>query len=393
MRSKSLYVLRADIGDFYGSVYTHSIPWALHSKSTAKVIRDSSLFGNRIDTCVRNCQDGQTKGIPIGPDTSLLIGEIILSAVDGSLPTEIRNRGFRYMDDYEFCFWSRQEAVTAIAELQNALSKFELDLNPSKTEIIELPSPIEDAWASHLRILPISRRPKRQRYDLINFFSNAFAYFRDHKGAYILRYAISKLNSASIHRSNWELYQNFLIQCAVVEPGCMPFVYSQLLKYKRAGYSIANVHLEEVFNELMTKHAIVGHSSEVAWALWGCILFDVRIDKDSAYRVTKMDECVVALLTLHAHELGLVDSSADFSLWSGYMGPPDLRDSMWLLSYEAGIKKWLPSLTPTGIDHIAADPDFDFLRSNGVAFYDTTIANKLRAGSRRIPTPTIMPYP
>jgi glycosyltransferase A (GT-A) superfamily protein (DUF2064 family) len=79
LRSTSRYILQADINRFYPSVYTHSIPWAIHTKAVAKSNRGDGYIGNRIDRLVRNGQDGQTMGIPIGPDTSLLIAEILLT--------------------------------------------------------------------------------------------------------------------------------------------------------------------------------------------------------------------------------------------------------------------------------------------------------------------------
>ena len=43
------YVLHTDITDCYGSIYTHSIAWALHGKTVAKQKRwDTSLIGNSI---------------------------------------------------------------------------------------------------------------------------------------------------------------------------------------------------------------------------------------------------------------------------------------------------------------------------------------------------------
>ncbi len=77
-RARSKYILKTDISRFYASVYSHSIPWAIHGKKEAKSKRRTNILGNRIDKAVRDCQDTQTVGIPIGPDTSLIIAEIIL---------------------------------------------------------------------------------------------------------------------------------------------------------------------------------------------------------------------------------------------------------------------------------------------------------------------------
>src|SRR5207249_1751620 len=58
------YLLRADISRFYASVYTHSIPWALHGKEFSKKNKRAKNLGNQLDELLRNCQDGQTNGIP-----------------------------------------------------------------------------------------------------------------------------------------------------------------------------------------------------------------------------------------------------------------------------------------------------------------------------------------
>ena len=77
------YVLRADIAQFYPSIYTHAIPWAIHSKPVAKAnMRNAALLGNKLDKEVQGGQNGQTKGVLIGPDTSLGIAEILMGVVD-----------------------------------------------------------------------------------------------------------------------------------------------------------------------------------------------------------------------------------------------------------------------------------------------------------------------
>jgi hypothetical protein len=64
--------LAADISEFYHSIYTHSISWALHTKLFAKSNQKAKVVGNLLDKATQNGQHGQTVGIPIGPDTSLV---------------------------------------------------------------------------------------------------------------------------------------------------------------------------------------------------------------------------------------------------------------------------------------------------------------------------------
>jgi hypothetical protein len=60
----------ADVRGFFHSIYTHAIAWAIHGKDFAKKNRGSVHYGNLIDLLCRNAQDGQTLGLPVGPDTS-----------------------------------------------------------------------------------------------------------------------------------------------------------------------------------------------------------------------------------------------------------------------------------------------------------------------------------
>jgi len=76
------YLLKTDIARYYPSIYTHSIPWALHTKEKARADTKYALPGNRLDLWMRECQDKQTGGIPIGPDTSYIVSEVIGTAMD-----------------------------------------------------------------------------------------------------------------------------------------------------------------------------------------------------------------------------------------------------------------------------------------------------------------------
>jgi len=71
--SSSRYIVKCDVSRFFHSIYTHCIPWALHGKAASKADRkvdSATIFGNRLDYIIRQGQDGQTVGIPVGPDFS-----------------------------------------------------------------------------------------------------------------------------------------------------------------------------------------------------------------------------------------------------------------------------------------------------------------------------------
>ena len=147
------YVLKTDISRFYSSIYTHSIPWAMHGKSFAKQKgnRGDNHLGNLLDKQMRNSQDDQTLGIQVGNDVSLIVSELIGCAIDELVLNEFNSVvGFRYIDDYYLFFRKKEEAETVLASLRRTIGQFELELNNEKTTIYELPRSTEPEWTSKL---------------------------------------------------------------------------------------------------------------------------------------------------------------------------------------------------------------------------------------------------
>ncbi len=375
IRSTSRYVLQADVARCYPSIYTHSIPWAMHTKAVAKANHSDNLLGNLIDKQVRNAQDQQTMGLPIGPDTSMLIGEIILDAVDVDLSVKaaqagLQLNGFRYFDDYEFGFKGLAQAENTLSLLQEVLSQYELALNPNKTNIAPLPVLMESSAISEIRAYQFRESLIGQQTDIIHYFDRSFTLALDEPTEGVLKYAISRIGSETVHTQNWPLLENLLFQCITVEPGALYFVLNHLSAYRSNGYGVNLMNLGDVLNETILQHAPLSHGSEVAWALWGLIFFGVSIDVNVAEKASKMNDPFVSMLLLDARNRGLVSTTADFSSIQQYMTSEDLYGEQWLVAYEANVKGWLPSVS--GIDHVAADVSFNLLKNGGVSFYDTS---------------------
>ena len=88
LNSKFPFILQADISRFFYTAYTHSIPWAIVGKEKAKNWlqhdrrRLATHWSSKFDTALQSCQSRETFGIPVGPDTSRVIAEILLSGVE-----------------------------------------------------------------------------------------------------------------------------------------------------------------------------------------------------------------------------------------------------------------------------------------------------------------------
>ena len=125
VRVGARYVVNADVSLFYPSLYTHALPWALHTKQTSKQQQNSkALLGNRLDQGLRKGQDNQTIGVPIGPSWSLALSELVMSRIDAALQAKFPHlRGIRTLDDYEFGAASEATANLILSTLRSELAE------------------------------------------------------------------------------------------------------------------------------------------------------------------------------------------------------------------------------------------------------------------------------
>lgn len=371
-RSASKYLLQADISNFYPSIYTHSIPWALHTKPVAKSsFAFSANIGNQIDAHIRNCQEMQTKGVPIGPDASFAIAEIVMTSIDEMLVPIVGNKYHRYIDDFEFGCSSYQQAETTLGKLQEVLEQFELTLNSSKTKIIESPCRLDPIWLHELKNYRFRSEPIQQRNDFLHYFDLVMDYLGKYPDDPIVKYAILKSSSRLIYSANWSTYQSIILQWAIAEPGILPIALDFIKFYESKGFAIDKDEVQETMEFLITEHAPMGHTSEVSYAIFGMILFGINFSASTVGVLESIENPIVALLTLDAQQQGLIPSSHVFGLWQSLMNPTELKTSNWLLAYEALIKGWLPSAT--GSDYIKTDDGFKYLQSKNVQFYDHSL--------------------
>lgn len=364
------HVLFADVSQFYPTLYTHAIPWALHGKAFAKA-NIGKTDGDEIDRAMRACSSGQTIGIPIGPDASFVVAEIVLTAVDALLKDKLPDlRGFRYLDDYELAFGSRAEAEEAQLYLEGALGDFELVVNPFKTHVLELPLPWSPSWTHDLNTFPIRDATSAQTLnDLIALFSRAAEVAgRDrHKGA--LKYALRKSRDVPIDAHSWPTFQALVWSAVSMEPTTVAVGLDLLgVKSDEVGVAIDKRGAADALEPLIAKNAPLRNGSEVAWAIWAAILLEVDLSADAAKAIAAMEDDFVALLALDADERARFPAGAlDKSAWETLIDYDEvLLGAHWLLAYEASHKGWLSSAST----RVGADPFFDVLQSRDVYFYD-----------------------
>lgn len=165
------HIVKADIKNFYPSVYTHSLAWAIHGKQSirhgkkGKNRRDLKLVGNRLDKLFQVANDGCTNGLPIGPAVSDIASEIIVSAVDRVLTTELKKceiecEAVRFKDDYRILVSSEADARKVVKVLQAALKEYNLELSDEKTTVSALPDGLFRPWVSRYHLVHPRKRSR-----------------------------------------------------------------------------------------------------------------------------------------------------------------------------------------------------------------------------------------
>ncbi|WP_158622218.1 RNA-directed DNA polymerase [Corallococcus sp. CA047B] len=366
-RRRGRYILQADISQFYHSLYTHSIPWALHGKATAKKNQsNSTLTGNILDELVRSGQDRQSIGIPIGPDSSLALAEILMSSIDLQVDEDIDYAGaYRFVDDWEMSFTNLSRAEKGLAQLQQILGDWELTLNPKKTRILELPLSLESPWATEISQFKLITKGKRARASIIHYFDLVFRLAALHPDESIIKYAVGRIRYEAPVTETWDLLESLLFQSVNAEPGILSYVLEIIENHFRAGCTLDKTGLARLLSDQIVRHAPQGHGSEVLWSLWGALRFDIRLNSSAARSVQKIQDSFIGILALDLIHRENLEAPKETAWWESLMDPAALAGNHWLLSYEAGIKKLLKG----GKAHIIKNAHFNFLKSAEVSFY------------------------
>lgn len=375
------FALKTDISRYYPTLYTHSISWALHGKDEAKKKRNSSLlYGNDLDKWVRSTRDGQTLGIPIGPDTSIIISEILTTAVDCELERRIGNlQGLRIIDDYLLFFKEKHECEEALVCLNEIFKEYELEMNPIKIQILELPYVLEPIWKPEIRLFHFRIAENAlnnysvQRYDLINFFSRVNDFCRQFPDSNILKYGIKRIHSKPIFEDNLPLFESLLLKSTLTQSSCISDVAGILKENMNKKYDGKKERIGRTLSELIRIHSKYSNHHEISWALWLAKEFEIDIDKTLYPLLSKLDNPIVVLLILDLRDHELISQKIDESRWKRFMVKDQLYDDHWLLAYEVMLKGWIP----ISKDYLESDPFFKALKDDNVSFYDTTISEIL----------------
>lgn len=135
------HLVKADIANCYGTIYTHSIPWAIHTKKKSKNNHDEKLFGNKIDNCIQAMQYGETKGIPQGSVLMDFLAELVLADIDAEIAAKAKDVGhykiLRYRDDYSIFVNDPLDGRKILKALSEVLANRGMHMNSDKSVVTD----------------------------------------------------------------------------------------------------------------------------------------------------------------------------------------------------------------------------------------------------------------
>ncbi|MBK8457568.1 MAG: RNA-directed DNA polymerase [Phyllobacteriaceae bacterium] len=366
--------VKTDIARFYPSIYTHSIAWAIVGKSIAKANHQTAAFkrsfANKIDAAVRAGQEGQTIGIPIGPDTSRVISELIAIEIETELLSVLLdwgNRSVRYVDDMLIGIDETESEADILSKLTASLVEYELELNAGKTKINGLGIRHAPEWIHYIRSFKLSSSRSKQRDDLDSYFEHALFLADENPQENVLLFACKRACSLSIGDENGGHLVRWLLYCCRRAPSCLRFV-SEFLAAKPPSEALVRDQVSSFILQQIPRKSEAAHTEELAWLLFwareiGLELPDIVINSCSHIRSS-----VVALIALDIREAGNVSGVLDDAFWRGFCNPDGLKLEMWLVAYEASKRQWWSS--DQNCDFISKHEFFSDLLAEDVSFYD-----------------------
>ena len=337
-------------------------------------------FSDELDTAIRACQDKQSVGIPIGPDTSHIVSEIIACRIDDEIKKKYSQIGVevcRYYDDYYLFVSTQDEADLVVKGIQKILNEYQLEVNDKKVEIDEYPFAFENNWVTDLHRFEFSQTNLTN--SIKHYFSIIWGIANKNRSRtdWIFKYSLKtfEFGTTKIPKNSWKVFENLLLKTALFQPAILDIVTRILLSYQHFIDVESKVKIKNLIESVIKSHSPVNHSFEITWALWLAKSFKISIKEEIANLVieTKDSTSILVLLCIAKVE-NLVQGTPNFTIIENELKDDILFSEFWLLAYEAVYKGWL---TPAETNLIENNGFFKILKDKNIDFFNC---------SRQLPT-------
>ena len=361
------YLLHSDISRYYHSIYTHAIPWALHTKAIAKANRSLKQLGNRLDTLVRNGQDGQTIGLPVGPDTSRVLAEILGVAIDETMcqtDKRFKKSLVRFVDDVTAGAQNSEDAERIRNCLRKILHEFQLEVNEEKTETVKVLSLEYASWRHDLHARMPRRNGALAKFEV--FFDLILRLSISWPKANVPVYALKQARKVFIAADQWKAVEDFLLMIYRSHPVTLPVVV-EVLANRNLEKSDVDTKKIALFIRANLKNLFDNYRlGELAWMLFLAKALRITVRVSDIKMLTEINSSVCSLLLCDLELRGLIAGKLDKSYWNRSLNDTGLRSEMWLYVYEASRKGW----TGQSDLFLKSNAQFAELHARQISFYN-----------------------
>lgn len=377
--------VKTDIARFYPSIYTHAIAWSIVGKAFAKANHHTpafkSSFANNLDKAVGAGQEGQTIGIPIGPDTSRIISELIAVEVEqiakGYIP-DLDSRAVRYVDDMLIGLDDKDSTQTALSGITAALYEYDLEINAEKTITVGIGYRHAPEWINYIRNYNISTSERRQREDLDSYFEQSIFLADSNHRDNVLLFATKRAATFSVLPGNMEHLVRWFLYIARRSPSCLSFV-AEHLSANHSTISASHSEIEQYILQQIPIKADVAHTDELAWLLFWAREAKIILPAAILKKATGLRNSTIALLIMDIRSTGRISGRISDAYWKQSATELGLKSEMWMVAYEATLKGWWG--TQPAKSFASGHTFFGELWQRGIEFYDPK--KKARASAQR----------
>lgn len=388
--SKYQYAVKADISRFFYTIYTHSIPWAVWGKNKAKQDYRRGWFkahwSNKLDMALQSCQSRETFGIPVGPDTSRIVSEILMSGIEwenGFSNNLDFSNAVRLIDDIYIGKDSKYDAQKTLDDLEVGLWKYNLQLNEEKTSISETKFVFDDYWKRDFDGIEFWADGRTSDKKKIKHIVDAALYHCENEKTELPAIwacrrliKVSKLvdDKISLIDAFFRLGRDY--------PSTTKHVAEFLVNNRKnlAGPEIGS-RVEYWIKSLISLNYRDKNDLELSWVLLIAGIYGIKLTKDDFPDFDYIPGSVVFSIIGLLRQHGLLDVPLGSWDWKSRFKKSGIYGPDWLPLYEAVLRKWTKDTKLIAL--INSSPHFQKLLLDRVSFLDDDILKISKIDFRR----------
>ncbi|SNB85407.1 hypothetical protein SAMN06265338_1541 [Rhodoblastus acidophilus] len=244
----------------------------------------------------------------------------------------------RLVDDIYIGSDNLDDANAHLSAIRDAIRAFELDINESKTVILNSSDDLEPYWPVEIR-REIERyedgaqKNGQKRSDFIHFLNEVLRQASARKDEGVVKFALRKIDEMQIWNGYWDLLEPFLVRVSINFPHCWDYV-SRVVAWRNTIESVDVDLWSRVIHRAIKQNGGSGHDSEISWALW--LLKEIKKPLASDAFDLVLTRCgpFPSLIALDVHESTKPSYKVPKETLLAKLGDQPMLGANWLLAYE-----------------------------------------------------------